>query len=109
MEYGQQTLDLIRQARERGAEHIAVVMRHSARTYKPGIRDFDNPLTDEGRALAQSFGKALAKDTYVRAYSSPVGRCVDTAEKIILGHEQSGGTAKGRRDIEVLGLSLIHI
>ena len=48
MEYGQQTLDLIRQARERGAEHIAVVMRHSARTYKPGIRDFDNPLTDEG-------------------------------------------------------------
>ncbi|MEM7365262.1 MAG: histidine phosphatase family protein [Pseudomonadota bacterium] len=103
MEYGQQTLDLIQDARGRGAEHIAVVMRHSARTYKPGIRDFDNPLTDEGRALAQSFGEALAKDAHVRAYSSPVGRCVDTAEKIIVGHEQSGGTAKGRRDIEVLG------
>ena len=103
MEYGKQTLGLIEQARDRGADHVAVVMRHSARTYKPGIRDFDNPLTDQGRELAHAFGKALPKEAHLRAYSSPVGRCVDTAEKIIAGHEQHGGVAKGRRDIEVLG------
>ena len=107
MEYGRPTLDLISRARNNGADHVAVVMRHSARTYLPGIRDFENKLTDEGRELAVAFGKALPNDVHVRAYSSPVDRCVETAEKIVAGHEQSGGEAKRRRDIEILGNSHI--
>lgn len=107
MNYGQDTLELINAIRSSGVEHVAVMMRHSARTYDPGIRDFDNPLTDEGRELAREFGRSLPKDVLVRAYSSPIERCVETADLILEGHREGGGETTRRRDIEALGTNHI--
>jgi broad specificity phosphatase PhoE len=107
LKYGKDTLALIDEVRNKGVEHVAVIMRHSARTYDRGIRDFDNPLTDEGRQLAYDWGRSLPKELSVRAYSSPVNRCVETAEKILSGHEEDGGKTHGRRDIEALGTNHI--
>ena len=90
-----------------GVEHVALFMRHSARTYHPGIPDFENQLTDVGRGLARDLGQALPKQVTVGGYSSPVDRCVETAELILEGHKAGGGEIARRRHIEALGNSHI--
>ena len=103
MEYGQETLDLVANIMANGVEHVALFMRHSARTYHPGIPDFENQLTDEGRVLARDLGGALPKEVTIRGYSSPVNRCVETADFILEGHKVGGGEITRRRQIEALG------
>ena len=103
MEYGQETLDLVASIMEDGVEHVAIFMRHSARTYIPGLPDFENELTDDGRELACQLGAALPKEATVRGYSSPVNRCVETANLILGGHSDGGGEITRRRQIEGLG------
>ncbi len=103
MEYGQPTLDLLAGILDEGVTHVALLMRHSARTYDPDIREVENQLTDEGRELARGLGEALPKRATVRAYNSPVDRCVETAELIVRGHEDAGGKVTRSRQIEALG------
>jgi probable phosphoglycerate mutase len=42
----------------------------------------DTPLNDEGRAEAATAGRALAKVKFKTVYSSPVARCLETAELV---------------------------
>ncbi len=104
MELGGRTRDLIEYAFERGAPHVAVLMRHSAREFEPGRHDLLNPLTNEGRRLAESFGQALPKEALVRGYASPAERCMETAALALDGHAAGGGRVTRHRPIEALGV-----
>ena len=102
--YGEATLALIEDVYRQGADHVAALMRHSAREFEPGRHDLLNPLTDEGRAFAREFGKGLPKDVLVRGYASPAERCMETVGLILEGHGESGGRVTRHRPIEALGV-----
>lgn len=102
-DYGKATRGMVAEILDEGVNHLALLMRHSAREYDPGRHDRENPLTDEGRDLAREFGKALPKDLTLRGYASPVGRCQETAELILHGHESEGGKITRVRTVEALG------
>ncbi len=102
--YGQTTLALIGEVYREGADHVAALIRHSAREFEPGRHDLLNPLTDEGRVLAEDFGRALPKNLLVRGYASPAERCVETVQLILKGHGDIGGRVTRHRPIEVLGV-----
>lgn len=63
---------------------VALLTRHSIREESHGFATYEVPLTPEGVELAQAWGKHLPRPLS-RLYSSPVGRCVATAEAIALG------------------------
>ena len=65
---------------------VILLTRHSLRELAPnnGVPSYDLPLTPEGVVLAEQWGRRL--DRPISAfYSSPVGRCVDTAKAMSLG------------------------
>jgi broad specificity phosphatase PhoE len=101
---GEQTRTLVEHAFATGAPHVAVLMRHSAREFEPGRHDLLNPLTDEGRALAESFGRQLPKQVLARGYASPAERCMETAALMLRGHEVHGGRVTRHRPVEGLGV-----
>jgi broad specificity phosphatase PhoE len=101
---GDTTIELIEQLTNEGADHIVLLMRHSAREYAPGKHDLLNPLTDEGRDLARDMGKRLPKGLVVRGYTSPAERCVETADLIMSGHAAAGGETLRNRVVEALGV-----
>jgi broad specificity phosphatase PhoE len=103
-QYGKATLELIEDVFASGVDHVAALIRHSAREFEPGRHDLLNPLTDEGRAFARDFGKSLPKGTLVRGYTSPAERCVETARLILEGHGDGGGRVTRHRPIEALGV-----
>jgi broad specificity phosphatase PhoE len=102
--YGDATLRLVESALAAGARHVGVLMRHSAREFVPGRHDLENPLTDEGRELAERMGAALPKDLLLRGYASPAERCVETAALLLRGHERRGGRVARHRPVEGLGV-----
>lgn len=104
---GEKIIQHLERLGENGIERALAVIRHSAREYAPGRHDLDNPLTDEGRQMARRFGEGLPARLTVRAYSSPVARCVDTAERILEGHRAKGGVVERQRVLEGLGLFFI--
>ncbi len=64
----------------------AVVLRHAEREVIPaGTFGADVPLTTNGVVSAFEFGKALGLGRQVNVTSSPVQRCVKTAEAILQG------------------------
>lgn len=67
-------------------KHVILLTRHSLRELAPnnGIPSYDLPLTPEGVALAEQWGRRLHRPISA-FYSSPVGRCVDTAKAMSLG------------------------
>ena len=101
---GETTLQLINELVKEGADHIVLLMRHSAREYEPGRHDLLNPLTDEGRELARHLGEAIPKSLNLRGYSSPAERCVETATLIMKAHQEVGGVATRNRVVEGLGV-----
>lgn len=65
---------------------VILLTRHSLRELAPAntVPGYDLPLTPEGVALAEQWGQRL--DRPITAfYSSPVGRCVDTAKAMSRG------------------------
>ena len=107
MPVGNAMIDHLERLEERGIDRVLAVVRHSAREYVQGRHDLENPLTQEGRSLALGFGERLSPGLTVRAYSSPVERCVDTAGLILEGHEAKGGAVERHRVVEGLGLFFI--
>jgi len=103
-EYGKATLTLLNQILEQGVDHVALLMRHSAREFEPGRHDLENPLTNEGRTLARDLGRSLPKALTLRGYSSPAERCVETSQLILEGHQSAGGEATRSRIVEGLGV-----
>jgi broad specificity phosphatase PhoE len=104
MEFGESTNALVAEIFAAGADHAAVLMRHSAREFEPGRHDLLNPLTDAGRALALQLGTALPKHVLARGYASPAERCLETAELILAGHAAAGGAVTRHRPVEALGV-----
>lgn len=102
-DYGKPTLDLLAEILKEGVDHVALLMRHSAREYNRDIPELDNMLIDEGRDLARAMGRALPKGLTLRGYHSPVQRCVETTELILEGHLSEGGKVTRSRRIEALG------
>lgn len=105
--YGAAILRTLRELREAGVERASALVRHSAREFEPGRGDLENPLTDEGRVLARKFGEALPRDVFLRAYASPVERCMETAALTLEGHRSRGGSAGRHRELEGLGVFYI--
>lgn len=67
---------------------LALLTRHSVREPGNGIPSYDLPLTPEGIALAERWGRELPRPLH-GLHSSPVERCVDTA----LAMARGAGTA----------------
>lgn len=101
---GDATVELLERLRDRGPRHFALLMRHSARTFEPGLHDLENQLTAAGRDLALSLGRRLPRDAVLRGYASPPARCMETAELVLEGHRQAGGNATRHRPLEALGV-----
>ena len=95
--YGDRTLAMLDSLETVGVERAALIMRHSAREYVAGRHDLANPLTDAGRAYARNFGERLGPAWALRAYSSPAGRCVETAELIPPGVRERPSLAAQRQ------------
>ncbi len=66
--------------RERGA----LVIRHGPRFGGDVALDSDG-LTDAGKEAALNLGKRLPAHMEIRFFSSPIGRCIDTAKMIAEG------------------------
>jgi broad specificity phosphatase PhoE len=65
---------------------VILFTRHSLRELAPnnGIPSYDLPLTPEGIVLAEQWGRLLNRPIKA-VYSSPVGRCIDTAKAMSRG------------------------
>lgn len=64
---------------------VHLLTRHSIREQSTsGFADYSLPLTPEGVALARHWGELLPRPL-TGCYSSPVGRCVDTALAMLAG------------------------
>ena len=103
-DYGGRTATLVNELYEEGVDRALLLLRHSAREYVDGRHDLDNPLTDAGRHYAERLGAALPKGATVRAYASPPHRCMETAERMLAGHEAGGGAVTRHRPQEALGV-----
>lgn len=70
-----------------GDRPVALLMRHSARfPITDAVRNYDVGLTPEGFEMADQLGKKIgAQFKPGRLASSPVGRCIDTANTIARG------------------------
>ena len=103
--FGDATARMTRAVFSEGVDRAVLLMRHSAREYRPDIHDLENPLTEEGRELAARFG-ALLPDVNLRGYSSPVKRCTDTGTLAIGASSaaQRGGVVSRVRDVEAFGV-----
>lgn len=67
---------------------VVLFTRHSIREQpQGGFAGYDVPLTPEGVALAEAWGRSLARPLHC-ALSSPVGRCIDTARAMLAGAGQ---------------------
>ncbi len=105
--YGDATIETVRDLVARGVDHVALLMRHSAREFNPNVHDLVNPLTEEGRDLSRRLGEELPKSHTLRGYASPPERCIETAQLALLGHASKGGNATRVRPVEGLGVFYI--
>ncbi|MED5238083.1 MAG: histidine phosphatase family protein [Pseudomonadota bacterium] len=80
---------------------VHLLTRHSVRELaKNGFADYRLPLTPEGIEMARDWGSKLNRpvETF---YSSPVGRCVNTAKAMAEGAVKAGLMAQAPEEIEV--------
>ena len=81
-----------------GDAAVAIVMRHAEREeIPPGEFGIDIPLTKRGIAEAARLGSLLSARGPVCVMSSPVPRCVETAEAVLLGADSAGEATLDRR------------
>lgn len=73
---------------------VHLLTRHSIRELAPsGFADYSLPLTAEGVALARQWGAQLERPISA-CFSSPVQRCIDTADAILQGAGYSADVAR---------------
>ncbi len=71
-------------------EKISLLLRHADRDDIPqGSFGNEILLNEKGKQNAQSFGEKLAERKINRIFTSPVGRCVQTAEFMTKGYGRS--------------------
>ena len=78
------TLQLVQDLHARGIRRLVVLLRHAVRCYDTAdpIREPFQPLTEQGKIDAYEFGLRLPAACVYRFFSSPVGRCIETAYQI---------------------------
>ena len=73
-------------------------MRHAEREeIQAGTFGYHVALTAQGISLSQQLGAALSERKNIAGISSPVPRCVQTAEAILLSAGSSTGVSTDRR------------
>jgi len=102
--HGDSTIAMVQALIDDGVDHVALLMRHSAREFNRDIHDLLNPLTDEGRELSRRLGRALPKSHTLRGYASPAERCVETAQLAVDAHSEAGGEVTRVRPVDGLGV-----
>jgi len=78
-------------------ERVYLLVRHAERRHiTPDDPDFGAHvgLTDKGREQAISLGKCIPPEGDICFYSSPVGRCMETAQFISRGRLMAAGSAQ---------------
>lgn len=71
-------------------DKISLLLRHSDRDDIPkGSFGNEVLLNEKGKQNAQRFGESLAEKKINKIYTSPVGRCVQTAEYLTKGYGSS--------------------
>lgn len=87
-------------------ERVFLLVRHGERRHiTPDDPDFGAHvgLTDKGREQAISLGKCILPEGDICFYSSPVGRCMETAQFIGKGRLMAAGSAQVDVRVEPLG------
>ncbi len=91
--FGTSTINSIKELLNQGVNKISVIIRHSARNYdkeNPEREAFMN-LTENGKNLSYKFGSSIPNSAVMSFYSSPIGRCIETAYLIDKGYVAAGG------------------
>jgi hypothetical protein len=103
------TSELIQSLFDQGIRRMTVLIRHAARCYDTAdpLREPFQPLTEQGKADAYEFGRRLPAASAYRFFSSPVGRCIETAYQIEKGCIERG--AKTRVNVVTRDLSAFYI
>ena len=73
----------------KGQTRAALLIRHSERMGAE-IATEEDGLTDRGRSMASDLGRSLRPFGPIRMFSSPVGRCMETARLILEGAGVTG-------------------
>ena len=77
---------------------VSLVIRHAEREEIPaGTYGYDVILTDHGRRTAKQLGTTMSEKRMMTVISSPVPRCVHTAQQILHGAGSSSGVVTDRR------------
>ena len=86
-------------------ERVYLLVRHAERRHiTPDDPDFGAHvgLTDKGREQAISLGKCIPPEGDICFYSSPVGRCMETAQFISRGRLMAAGSVQVNVRVEPL-------
>jgi broad specificity phosphatase PhoE len=99
-----QTMKLIKDLHQQGISRIGVIMRHSVRERITSVENvLSIRITEQGKKAAYRFGERLPSGSAIRLFSSPVGRCQETAACIAEGYREQGGETKALQVFEYLG------
>lgn len=104
-----ETLDTIAKLLDNGAEKISVIMRHSDRFFhKDSAMEPFMGLTEKGKDAAMELGTRLPATPRPRLFSSPFGRCIETAYLIDKGYIKANGIFNGH-NAQAVELSPFYI
>ena len=99
-------MKIIEQLKKTHSKKLALILRHSDR-YEIKKSEFGNDvlLNAQGIEKAKIFGKELRNYKINKIYTSPIERCVQTAENIVIGYKKQIEIIK----TEALGDPGIHV
>jgi broad specificity phosphatase PhoE len=102
--WGAPALALLSHAKHLVPDAPAIVMvRHSERDDIREIKDIAAmPLNERGEQAALEFGGGLPPDRAYHFYHSPIARCRQTAEEILKGVKEQGGTVENITELKSL-------
>lgn len=96
-----QTIDTINRIRLAGHKTIGVLIRHSERFYPEETeREPFMGLTDPGKRYAYDLGTRLHPSLVPQLYSSPLGRCIETAYLVDKGFTSKTGISTGHNQVD---------
>jgi broad specificity phosphatase PhoE len=95
-----ETLATIQRLADDGIDRFCVILRHSERHYhpNPAMEPFMG-LTDAGKEFAMDLGRALPADPCPSFFSSPFGRCIETACIMDKGYIRAHGRFNGHNTL----------
>lgn len=102
--HGMHTMKLIKDLHQQGISRLGVIMRHSVRERISSVENILSiGITEQGKKAAYRFGERFPLGPVIRLFSSPVGRCQETAACIAEGYREQRGETEALRIFEYLG------